>query len=245
MRTVYIQNSWWFSDEYIDVDLDDLPEPGRLLETLDYWRAEDKRVRYVARCEMASVTDGKLTLELRYWPENNENIAKRHSAWGKSTVAIDLDTRKGKATWCDDNDDTMNGVVDSRLLDDSISNDVTYRDTVTIDRLGQAFVRQTLLHKFGCCALTGEDTRAALDVAHLIAARDGGAASIKNCILLRADIHRLMDNGFLSISHDGRAILRPGASPRYQEELSNVVLSTEVLALVKQALATINTDGWA
>jgi hypothetical protein len=245
MPTAYIQISWRSSDEYIDVDLDALPEPGERLETLDYWRAEDERVRYVARCETASVIDGKLTLELLYLAEDNENIAKLDSSWGNSTVVIDLDACKGKATWRDDKDSTRDGVVDSRLLDDSISNDVSYRSTRAIDRLGQALVRQTLLQKFGCCALTGEGTRAVLDVAHLVAASDSGAASIKNCILLRADIHRLMDNGFLSISHDGRAVLRPGTSVRYQEELANAVLSTPVLAHVKQALAKIDKGGWA
>lgn len=234
--TIYIQIPWYSSDEYIDVNLDALPKPGQTLDTLDYWREESERVQYVARCKAASVTNGTLTFVLRYLPEDNEHIANPESAWGDSRIVINLDKRKGEATWRDYDDNTRDGVVRCRVLDDSLSNDVSYRSTRSIDRLGHALVRETLLQKFGRCALTGEDTRAVLDVAHLTAASNGGAASITNCILLRADIHRLMDNGLLSIDRDGRVELRKEASARYQRELAGTSLSSEVLAHVRQAL---------
>lgn len=242
MSTIYIQIPWSGSNEYLDVDLDQLPTRGKALETLDYLHKENEQVRYVARCEMVSMTGKTLTMKLRYLPENNKHIVNLSSAWGDSTIEIDLSKRRATATWRDNSDRFRNGVVVCRILDDSISNDVSYRSTRSIDRLGQAFVRQTLLQKFGRCALTGERTRAVLDVAHLLAASDCGAASIKNCILLRADIHRLMDNGLLSIDRNGKVTLRKEASPRYQKELSNSSLSPQVLAHVKQALITIDED---
>jgi len=240
MATIYILIPWSGSSEYIDINPDALPAPAGRLDTLDYWHAEEKRVPYVARCESASIVDRKLKLELQYHAEDNESIAELSSGWGKSTVEIDLDARKGNATWCDKSDSTRNGVANCCLLDDSISNDVTYKGISAIDRLNQALTRQTLLQKFGRCALTGEDTWAVLDVAHLVAARESGAASVKNCILLRADIHRLMDNGFLSISQDGRVILRRDTNPRYQAELANASLRSDVLAHVEQALVTLH-----
>ena len=63
--------------------------------------------------------------------------------------------------------------------------------------------RVTVLAEDRCCVLTGEDTTAALEVAHIVPVADEGADVIQNAVTLRADIHRLFDSGCFFIGTDG------------------------------------------
>ena len=54
------------------------------------------------------------------------------------------------------------------------------------------------------CAGTGERTLPILDAAHIRAFAEGGAHDPTNGLLLRTDIHRLFDLGYVTISPDHR-----------------------------------------
>lgn len=54
------------------------------------------------------------------------------------------------------------------------------------------------------CAVTGERTLPILDAAHIRPYGDGGGHEITNGLLLRTDIHRLFDLGYVTVSPDGR-----------------------------------------
>jgi putative restriction endonuclease len=72
-------------------------------------------------------------------------------------------------------------------------------------RLGQGAFRVTVTDAYGRrCALTGERTLPILDAAHIKAYAEGGAHQVVNGLLLRTDIHRLFDIGYVTVSTDGR-----------------------------------------
>jgi putative restriction endonuclease len=72
-------------------------------------------------------------------------------------------------------------------------------------RLGQGAFRVAVTDAYGRrCALTGERTLPILDAAHIRAYAAGGAHEIANGLLLRTDIHRLFDLGYVTVSTDGR-----------------------------------------
>ena len=72
-------------------------------------------------------------------------------------------------------------------------------------RLGQGAFRVSVTDAYSRrCALTGERTLPILDAAHIKAYSEGGAHEIANGILLRTDIHRLFDLGYVTVSTDGR-----------------------------------------
>ena len=54
------------------------------------------------------------------------------------------------------------------------------------------------------CAVTGERTLPILDAAHIRPYGAGGEHEITNGLLLRTDVHRLFDFGYVTISSDGR-----------------------------------------
>jgi predicted restriction endonuclease len=52
--------------------------------------------------------------------------------------------------------------------------------------------------------VTGERTLPILDAAHIRPYAEGGAHELANGLLLRTDIHRLFDLGYVTISRDAR-----------------------------------------
>jgi putative restriction endonuclease len=85
-------------------------------------------------------------------------------------------------------------------------------------RLGQGTFRIAVTdHYRRCCAVTGEKTLPILDAAHIRAYTDGGTHEISNGLLLRTDIHRLFDLGYVTVSRDGRFEV----SRRLREDFDN------------------------
>lgn len=72
-------------------------------------------------------------------------------------------------------------------------------------RLGQGAFRLAVTDGYERrCTVTGERTLPILDAAHIKAFSAGGEHEVANGLLLRTDIHRLFDLGYVTVSQDGR-----------------------------------------
>lgn len=71
-------------------------------------------------------------------------------------------------------------------------------------RLGQGTFRYALEQAYGRCAVTGEHSLPALDAAHIVPYGEGGDHALENGLLLRADVHRLFDGGYVTVTPDYR-----------------------------------------
>jgi hypothetical protein len=72
-----------------------------------------------------------------------------------------------------------------------------------VQRQGQGKFRDDLLKAYdGTCAVTGSQTRAVLEAAHIKPYRGDGSDRVDNGLLLRSDIHTLFDLGLLLIDPD-------------------------------------------
>ena len=71
-------------------------------------------------------------------------------------------------------------------------------------RLGQGTFRIVVTSAYGACAVSGEHSLPALEAAHVRPYADGGAHALPNGLLLRADIHRLYDAGYVTVTPDYR-----------------------------------------
>lgn len=72
-------------------------------------------------------------------------------------------------------------------------------------RLGQGAFRLTVTDAYArSCAISGEKTLPILDAAHIRSYGDGGEHDPANGLLLRTDIHRLFDLGYVTVSNDHR-----------------------------------------
>lgn len=87
-----------------------------------------------------------------------------------------------------------------------------------LPRLGQGSFRVMVTDAYQRrCAVTQERTLPALKASHIKPYSDSGPHSIENGILLRSDIHRLFDNGYVTVTTD----LRFEVSRRIKEEFEN------------------------
>lgn len=90
--------------------------------------------------------------------------------------------------------------VQSQISD---AREVLDRFNVTTHRIGQASFRRLILEAYGNrCCITGEATLDVLEVVHILPRMKDVSLDFKNCVVLRADLHRLFDRGLISISPD-------------------------------------------
>ena len=76
--------------------------------------------------------------------------------------------------------------------------------TLISPRLGQGAFRVSVTDIYGRrCAVTGEKTLPILDAAHIRPFGQGGEHAVTNGLLLRTDIHRLFDLGYVTVNTDG------------------------------------------
>jgi putative restriction endonuclease len=85
-------------------------------------------------------------------------------------------------------------------------------------RLGQGAFRVAVTEAYGrACAVTGEHSLPALDAAHILPFDREGPHEVTNGLLLRADLHRLFDRGYVTVTTDG--VLR--VSARLRKDFAN------------------------
>ena len=85
-------------------------------------------------------------------------------------------------------------------------------------RLGQGVFRLAVTDAYGkACAVTREHSLPVLEAAHIKPYGEGGEHDVRNGLLLRADLHRLFDRGYITVT-PGR---RLEVSRLLKEEFSN------------------------
>lgn len=86
-------------------------------------------------------------------------------------------------------------------------------------RLGQGAFRLLVTDIYSRrCAVTQERALPVLEAAHIRPYSEGGEHSLTNGILLRSDLHRLLDSGYMTIDPNDRTIV---VSRRLKEEFDN------------------------
>lgn len=85
-------------------------------------------------------------------------------------------------------------------------------------RLGQGIFRLAVTSAYGrSCAVTSEHSLPALEAAHIRPYGEGGEHEISNGLLLRSDIHKLYDKGYVGVTKDLRFIV----SDKLKDHFSN------------------------
>ncbi|HVB40328.1 MAG TPA: HNH endonuclease [Terriglobales bacterium] len=107
-------------------------------------------------------------------------------------------------------------------------------------RLGQGGFRVGMLENYRWrCAISGERTVPVLEAAHIRRYSDGGGHDLRNGLLLRSDLHRLFDLGYIAIAPEDRRVL---VSSRIRTEFEN---GRNYYALEGKPLATPSELGAA
>ncbi|MGH7724220.1 MAG: HNH endonuclease [Candidatus Eiseniibacteriota bacterium] len=115
-------------------------------------------------------------------------------------------------------------------------------------RLGQGGFRVAVADVYGrMCAVSTEHSLPALEAAHIRPYAEGGNHELRNGLLLRADIHRLFDKGFVTVTPDfqfrvSRRLEQEYENGRIYYELEARVRSTGGIHLPQDPAARPGTD---
>lgn len=91
--------------------------------------------------------------------------------------------------------------------------------TLVSRRLGQGAFQFVVADAYGrACAITNEHSRPVLEAAHIKPYAENGPHSVPNGLLLRSDIHRLFDWGYVTVSPDDRRFV---VSRRLKDDYEN------------------------
>lgn len=234
--------SWPETLEYIPLDLGSMAA-GDALDTLETFHDHSEPGTYDVLCTDFRRDAQGWTIALLYDKDRGSNpeLARAYPEleWGTTQLRIAADLSAISARF----EATTGEVVDGEcsVLQPQLYAPLNRGQANVLLRPGQAALRRKLLDQYGCCAVSGECSREALEAAHLVDHGEGGSANVENAILLRADLHSLFDAGRLRIDASGAVKLAglPPNSP-YHEDLRerwNKKLRPEVLAKVREALA--------
>ena len=106
----------------------------------------------------------------------------------------------------------------SQLLLENIDSPAYGKSILTKVRLGQGAFRVLITDAYSRkCSITGERTLPVLEAAHIKPYAMSGPHFISNGILLRSDMHKLFDMGYLTITNE----LKVEVSNRIKEEFQN------------------------
>lgn len=155
-----------------------------------------------------------------------EDWIETPSDWGKSIVqgkSYDTNEILGQSIW-----QKVEKLLEKYLysVDENRSPLITeepefhsYGNSIlTKVRLGQGAFRVLVTDAYSRrCTITGEKTLPVLEAAHIKPFSESGPHFISNGLLLRSDMHKLFDGGYLTITND----LKVEVSSRIKEEFQN------------------------
>lgn len=192
-------------------------------DTFDEFLANIRRLRHVERSFEVNPNVGCIVLTNPIFFKKEDWIPL---TWGSGIVqgkGYSTEEHEGKVLW-----ERIQAILHKYTI--SNQNDVKsqftinepiaqYGDSILMKvRLGQGAFRVLLTDTYQRkCAISGEKTLPVLEAAHIKPYAKSGPHSISNGLLLRSDIHKLFDTGYVTITND----LRVEVSKRIKEEFEN------------------------
>jgi putative restriction endonuclease len=107
--------------------------------------------------------------------------------------------------------------------------------TLIQPRLGQGVFRLAVTDAYGrACAVTHEHSLPALEAAHIRPYGSGGTHDITNGLLLRSDLHRLFDRGYVTVTPGHRLEVSRQLRDHFSNGKSYYPLHGQTIALPKR-----------
>lgn len=113
------------------------------------------------------------------------------------------------------------------------------KPAIYLPRQGQGTFRRLVLSAYGNrCAITGERAIPAVEAAHIVEFSERQRHAVSNGIALRADLHKLFDNGYVSVRPDYTFAV----SPALRDEYNNGEVYYELEAQLEERSIRVPDD---
>jgi putative restriction endonuclease len=87
---------------------------------------------------------------------------------------------------------------------------------LVVPRVGQGAFKAVVAEAYGHhCAVTGDKVRPVLQAAHILPVGRGGQHRVDNGVLLRSDMHKLFDDGYIGFDNKYRLRVSPAIRARF------------------------------
>jgi hypothetical protein len=240
MSNITIRIQWQYGVERIDFNPSSPTKNGAVIETEEYWSADDIFLKYKVKVEYSKKLNGDHCLQLDYHPTRNKILAEKYSAisWGTSTIRLQSDLSMATLEWKYHPRFPVQGnqrkPAKSPTCTVLSGDDVRVMDVEILSRIkrNQTEFKKKLSREGAYCAISGESTAEVLQAAHILDVRNGGIDEPENGILLRSDLHLLFDQGYLVIQKNGKIKVSKSVSENYREELRSAKLDDRVFKRV-------------
>jgi putative restriction endonuclease len=186
--------------------------------SLQEMRARIARYRRTTNDRQADYQTGCRILEQPFFLSRNKWIPVPPS-WSANIVVgktYSTDEGDGRLLW-----DAIHEGMSATPIPAGLAEEAPTRfgaPTLIMPRLGQGTFRIAVTDAYRRrCAVTGERTLPVLEAAHIRPYGSGGTHEITNGLLLRSDLHKLFDRGYVTVSPDGHLEV----SRRIKEEFEN------------------------
>lgn len=110
-------------------------------------------------------------------------------------------------------------------------------------RLGQGIFRVRVLDAYGrACAVTTEHSLPVLDAAHIRPFADGGEHAVANGLVLRSDLHRLFDRGYITVDDENRLVVGRRLKQDFENGRTYYALHGQTLSLPEEVALRPDRD---
>lgn len=216
-----------------------------------YWPQEENIKMGIYNVSTGRDRDNEKEKEVRlvveYKEKDNKHLTKKPGHFlhcGKNIIILKKNKQKGTCIWKEA------GKEDEKVDWYAFEENDKGRDRKKyfggkMNR-DEAFRERVLAHDYYQCTLSAEETRSALEAAHLISVKDGGNDVPCNGITLRADLHKLFDDNLFSFTSDGKVVVSSNhgeLSKKYQKYLDGKSLPEPTLNRVRDTLRRLDPKG--
>jgi putative restriction endonuclease len=192
------------------------------------------RIKYVATGSISNIGCILLVQPHLFAPEN---WIPQPSDWHDRTVtstAYDLTVGEGERIWQQCLERASHSAPVLAALP-QVAGPVAPRygsPQTILPRLGQGTFRVSVTDAYDrACAVTTEHSLPALEAVHIRSYANEGPHEVRNGILMRADLHRLFDKGYLTVAPDNRLEVSARLRADYSNGRSYYPLHGQVLRL--------------
>ena len=169
--------------------------------------------------------------------------------WSMNIVSgkiYDTDSESGKLLW----DRVLDLVVDHESKGEAVKSGAEYAISEPISpyyrrilskvRIGQSAFRVLVTDAYSRrCCVTGERTLPTLEASHIKPYLGSGPNATNNGLLLRSDVHRLFDAGYVTVTSDFKIEVSKRIKEEYEKVKNTINITEEDYCCFQNLLLTV------